>query len=118
MCREGRPAGRPARDGKFFFTCLVVYSLSPCIENIDVLKTNARRTWHIALGPTDIPHTRRPRARPTPAGRKGSDSLGRKVEYLALHVREILENQQEITTFTVIWARQLVSPQPKLGPVP
>ena len=33
-------------------------------------------------------------------------------------VREILENQQEITTLTVIWARQLVSPQPKLGPVP
>ena len=32
--------------------------------------------------------------------------------------REILENQQEITTLTVIWARQLVSPQPKLGPVP
>ena len=29
---------------------------------------------------------------------------------------EILENQQEITTLTVIWARQLVSPQPKLGP--
>ena len=29
---------------------------------------------------------------------------------------EILENQQEITTLTVIWARQLVSPQ--LGPVP
>jgi len=29
--------------------------------------------------------------------------------------REILENQQEITTLTVIWARQLVSPQPKLG---
>ena len=25
---------------------------------------------------------------------------------------------QEITTLTVIWARQLVSPQPKLGPVP
>ena len=24
----------------------------------------------------------------------------------------------EITTLTVIWARQLVSPQPKLGPVP
>ena len=23
-------------------------------------ETNARRTWHIALGPTDIPHTRRP----------------------------------------------------------
>ena len=43
---------------------------------------------HIALGPTDIPHTRRPRARPTPAGRKGSDSLGLKAEYLALHVRE------------------------------
>ena len=32
--------------------------------------------------------------------------------------REIFENQQEITTLTVIWARQLVSPQPKLGPVP
>ena len=32
--------------------------------------------------------------------------------------REILENQQEITTLTVIWAWQLVSPQPKLGPVP
>ena len=32
--------------------------------------------------------------------------------------REILENQPEITTLTVIWARQLVSPQPKLGPVP
>ena len=30
------------------------------------------------LGLTDIPHTRRPRARPTPAGRKGSDSLGRR----------------------------------------
>jgi len=28
---------------------------------------------HIALGLTDIPHTRRPRAPPTPAGRKGSD---------------------------------------------
>ena len=37
-----------------------------------------------------------------------------------LDTREILENQQEITTLTVIWARQLVSPQPKLGlgPVP
>ena len=32
-------------------------------------------------------------------------------------MREILENQQEITTLTVIWARQLVSPQPKLGPI-
>ena len=32
--------------------------------------------------------------------------------------REIFKDQQEITTFTVIWARQLVSPQPKLGPVP
>ena len=32
--------------------------------------------------------------------------------------RESFENQQEITTLTVIWARQLVSPQPKLGPVP
>ena len=32
--------------------------------------------------------------------------------------REIFGNQQEITTLTVIWARQLVSPQPKLGPVP
>ena len=25
---------------------------------------------HIALGPTDIPHTRRPRVRPTPAGQE------------------------------------------------
>ena len=33
-------------------------------------------------------------------------------------VREIFETQQEITTLTVIWARQLLSPQPKLGPVP
>ena len=33
-------------------------------------------------------------------------------------LREIFINQQEITTLTVIWARQLVSPQPKLGPVP
>ena len=32
--------------------------------------------------------------------------------------REMIENQQEITSLTVIWARQLVSPQPKLGPVP
>ena len=35
--------------------------------------------------------------------------------------REIFENQQEITTPTVIWARPLVSPQPKAeagaGPV-
>ena len=38
--------------------------------------------------------------------------------YLPYLEREILENQQEITTRTVIWARQLVSPQPKLGPVP
>ena len=29
--------------------------------------------------------------------------------------REIFINQQEITTLTVIWARQLVSPQPKLA---
>ena len=41
-------------------------------------ETNARRTWHIALGPTDIPHTRHPSARPTPAGREGRDSLGRR----------------------------------------
>ena len=35
--------------------------------------------------PADSPHPRRPRARPTPAGRKGSDSLGRQQnEYLAL----------------------------------
>ena len=54
-----------------------------------MLGNKARRTWHIALGPTDIPHTRRPRARPTPAGRKGSDRLGRQQnEYLALHVQE------------------------------
>ena len=32
--------------------------------------------------------------------------------------REIFEDKQEITTLTEIWARQLVSPQPKLGPVP
>ena len=31
--------------------------------------------------------------------------------------REIFKDQQEITAL-VIWARQLVSPQPKLGPVP
>ena len=38
--------------------------------------------------------------------------------FLAMRMREIFEDQQEITTVTVIWARQLVSPQPKLGPVP
>ena len=32
--------------------------------------------------------TSRTLARPTPAGRKGSDSLGLKAENLALHVRE------------------------------
>jgi len=37
---------------------------------------------------------------------------------LAYLDREIFINQQEITTLTVISARQLVSPQPKLGPVP
>ena len=38
---------------------------------------------------------------------------------LSIHQeREIFIKQQEITTLTVIWARQLVSPQPKLGPVP
>ena len=31
--------------------------------------------------------------------------------------RDFFETQQEITTLTVIWARQLLSPQPKLGPV-
>jgi len=31
---------------------------------------------------------------------------------------EIFEDQQEITAVAEIWARQLVSPQPKLGPVP
>ena len=30
-------------------------------------ETNARRTWHIALGPTDIPHTRRTPAAPARA---------------------------------------------------
>ena len=56
----------------------------------------AWRTWHIALGPTDIPHTRRPRARPTPAGRKGSVSLGRQQnEYLALHVQERREREMK-----------------------
>ena len=34
---------------------------------------------------TDIPHTRRPRARPTPAGREGSDSLGRKARPSTSH---------------------------------
>ena len=34
-------------------------------------ETKARRTWHIALGPTDIPHTRRPRARPPRPGERG-----------------------------------------------
>ena len=50
-----------------------------------------------ALGPTDIPHTRRtpaapPRApRPAPAGRKGSDSLGRQQnEYVDLFFTFIL----------------------------
>ena len=33
-------------------------------------------------------------------------------------MREIFEDQQEITTLTVIWARQLVNHQPKLEPVP
>ena len=36
----------------------------------------------------------------------------------AAELGEIFKDQQEITTLTVIWARQLVSPQPKLGPVP
>ena len=45
-------------------------------------------------GPTDVPHTRRPRARPTPAGRKGSDRLGRKS--LALHVRERREKMKAV----------------------
>ena len=41
-------------------------------------------------------------------------------QYQVRTEREIFENQQDITTLTVIWARQLVSPQPKLagaGPV-
>ena len=46
------------------------------------------RITHRSRPLTDIPHTRRPRARPTPAGRKGSDSLGRTAEYHALHVQE------------------------------
>ena len=30
-----------------------------------------------------------------------------------VQIGEIIEDQQEIATLTVIWARQLVSPQPK-----
>ena len=41
-----------------------------------------------------------------------------KGERVEREMREIFEDQQEITTLKVIWARQLVSPQPKLGPVP
>ena len=33
-------------------------------------------------------------------------------------MRERFLKPNKITTLTVIWARQLVSPQPKLGPVP
>ncbi|EOD33691.1 hypothetical protein EMIHUDRAFT_363833 [Emiliania huxleyi CCMP1516] len=36
-----------------------------------LLETNARRTWHIALGPTDIPHTRRHPRAPHPGREKG-----------------------------------------------
>ena len=48
-------------------------------------KTNARQTHAHRSRATDIPHTRRPRARPTPAGRKGSDSLGRQQNEYILH---------------------------------
>ena len=41
-----------------------------------------------------------------------------KGERVEREMTEIFEDQQEITTLKVIWARQLVSPQPKLGPGP
>ena len=45
-----------------FLSVSVFYELSlRCYE------TNARRTRHIALGPTDVPHTRRTPAAPAPA---------------------------------------------------
>ena len=59
----------------------------------DVMKQSKADTHIIALGPTDIPHTRRPRARPTPAGRKGSDSLGQ-TRYLALRMCENAERNE------------------------
>ena len=69
------------------FSVYVFFELSlRCYE------TNARRTWVMAYRSRGHRHPRthtRPRARPTPAVRKGSDSLGRRqTRYLALHVRE------------------------------
>ena len=44
--------------------------------------------------PAHSPHTRRPRARPTPAGRKGSDRLGwQQNEYVE---REIFSNTKQL----------------------
>jgi len=48
----------------------------------------------------------------------GARLLTQQNKFVVCYQREIFEDQQEITTITVIWARQLVSPQPKLGPVP
>ena len=46
----------------------------------------------------------------------GARLLTQQNKFVVCYQREIFEDQQEITTVTVIWARQLVSPQPKLGP--
>ena len=43
---------------------------------------------------------------------------GRSLPARAQVMRERFLKPNKITTLTVIWARQLVSPQPKLGPVP
>ena len=44
--------------------------LAPIIFIYELSQTNARRTWHVALGPTDIPHTRRTPAAPARSKRK------------------------------------------------
>ena len=63
---QRHPARHLARDGPPW----------PCRPSQTACRACTECREH--AGPTDIPHTRRPRARPPrPAGRKGSDSLGR-----------------------------------------
>ena len=79
--------------------------------------------------PAHSPHTRRPRARPTPAGRKGSDSLGRQQnEYVESWLNNAERNESrpahksgsraptDRSTALITSAPSLPTHPPRLGP--
>ena len=69
------PWRRGARVAKEFVKCQSFF-LSLAFDVMKQRKADMAYRSRAHRHPAHSPHTRRPRARPTPAGRKGSDSLG------------------------------------------